>query len=166
MEISEEQNEKLKKRDNLFVISSVGTLIICMFFMIWFMFSLFFPPGNLEVGEISFNGGSHAKHGHFTRGEDIDFRIGVCKITNVPVDVTIEMFDGDKDEIPLSSERTYSRKGCTNLVLAARIPRNAPLGRYNIRVIGHQNINNMRQEHDEVVIPDILVVDEFHNEEI
>lgn len=161
MENFEETKGKVRQ-DRLFLWSSLGTLIIGVFFMVLFILSFFYPKTDLRITGVTVNGSEHVRHGHFVRGDELNFRISICKITNLPVSVSVELFDGDKDNLPLITKVSTSQKGCVNLIVGGIVPLNAPLGEYNVKVVAHQDINPRREAHVELVIPNMKIVDLEH----
>lgn len=160
---------RIKKPDminRILYASSIGVLLIALGFVVWMFTLLFFPSTNLEIKDVEINGtrtsNGHVEHGHLIQGEGINVRTEICKLTDFPVEASVELFDGEKDNVILAQGKTFTDKGCHHIILSAIIPASAPTGDYSVRVTASQNINYLRVEGDKLEIPGFMVVDESH----
>src|SRR3990172_9650172 len=148
-------------------IISMLTLLVGFFFIGFLGFNLIYPKTNLELKNVTVNGithnqDTHVQHKQLIRGSNIDFIVEVCKLTNVPITITAELFDGIKDVVPLLEKTSQTAAGCGNLIVSANLPTVSPLGGYNLKITIMQEINYLRKTSDSIVIEGFEVVKENH----
>lgn len=156
------EQEKTETKDKAFIIMSGLTLAIGLFFVLLFLVRLFYPKTNLEIRSLQVLDHGHFEHGHVVQNEQMSFRVEICKITDIPVEIVIEMRDGTKDDIPLKTVVSHSKKGCAFVLTEAVIPRHAPLGEYSLFIMARQEINTLRKENSEYSVGDLTIVEEGH----
>ncbi len=142
---------------------SIITLFIAFIFLVIFLFTIFTPRTNLFIDEVEVSDTSgHIEHGHLNRSDEVSIRIRVCKQTDIPVEISAELFDGDKDNVPLGKAISYLKKGCGHVVIGSIVPNKTPIGEYKLRINVYQKINFLREIRDEVVLSGYEVVEMEH----
>lgn len=151
------------KINKLFYIAAMVTLMISFFFLTWFFYNWITPKADLRITDVEIKDEiGHVNHKHLMRGAPISFRVHICKITDIPVNASIDLFDGEKDYISIFSSVFFLEKGCSHAVMTGIIPVNAPLGDYNVRVTLHQRLNFLRQESAVHTVGGYMTVDVDH----
>ena len=146
------------------------TLLSAWGLLLFFFYFLFIPKSNLQIGNIEIDGITHTKqthveHSHLIKGETVNFRVEICKLTDYPVNIVTELFDGEKDAILLRSVVYAGDSTCHFVVFSSVIPSNALNGEYALRVSANQRINFLRNPVAEKTIGGFEVLPSEHLEE-
>jgi len=120
-------------KNNILYALSLFTLFIMAIMMLAFFYVMSYPFDLVKINkETNLNS-------TYKLGEELDKTLSICKNTDSPLFVTLEL--SNQDIIMLASKTSYAPRGCKKYVIAQNIPLSTHLGAHSLRVTACYNVH-------------------------